>query len=61
MNKAERRRNKINNCLMDLFYLYMADKKPIVATVSMLGMHYKLTFSAEDLNAKVDNQEVPHE
>ena len=52
MNKAERRRNKINNCLMDLFNLYMDDKKPIVATVSMLGMHYKLTFDAKDLDAE---------
>ena len=50
MNKEERRRNNISKLMLDLFLIYLDDRKPIVLDYSMLDMHYKLTFDAKDLN-----------
>ena len=55
MNKEERRRNKISKLMLDLFLIYLEDRKPIVLDYSMLDMHYKLTFDAKNLNKTKDD------
>jgi hypothetical protein len=41
---------KIQKAMLELLYAFVENKKPIIMEYRCLGMHYKLTFTAEDLN-----------
>ena len=44
--------NKAVDLMLKLFSLYIKDGKPIEVNYHCLGMNYKLTFSAENLDSK---------
>ena len=44
MNNLEERRSKINNCMAELFNIYMVDKKQIVGSIETDGVKCKLVF-----------------
>ena len=54
MNKQEQK--KMTKALMDLLYISSDnDFEPLVFNVSMLGMNFKLTFTAENLDKDNNN------
>ena len=44
-----RKDEKIKKLMLELLSIYVEDHKPITVDYQCLGMHYKLTFNAEDL------------
>ena len=58
MTKKEIRAKKINKNLMDLFHLYQDGdfEKPIEATLTLLNMKFKLTFSCELIELMEENK-----
>ena len=54
MNKQEQK--KMTKALMDLLYISSKNNlNPLVFNVSMLGMNFKLTFTAENLDKDKDD------
>ena len=54
MNNLEERRSKINNCMAELFNLYMEDRKNIKGIISLDGVKCTLAFGETSKNKITD-------
>ena len=57
MNNLEERRSKINNCMAELFNIYMVDRKNIKGSISLDGVKCTLTFG-ETSKKKITDKKV---